>query len=57
MLHLDNISGSLDEVSPLDGGHGLAVGLDGGEVHGLLHDLALLPRNRLALLLASPNLK
>merc|ERR1719186_1082613 len=56
LLHLDNLSGSLDEVGPLDVGHGLTVGLDGGEVHGLLHDLALLPGNRLALLLASPNL-
>merc|ERR1712114_49474 len=56
LLHLDNLCGSLDEVGPLDGGDSLAVGLDGGEVHGLLHNLALLPRHRLALLLASPNL-
>merc|ERR1712114_39749 len=56
LLHLDNLCGSLDEVGPLDGGHGVAVGLDGGEVHGLLNDLALLPRHRLTLLLASPNL-
>merc|ERR1712114_114061 len=56
LLHLDNFCGSLDEVGPLDGGHGVAVGLDGGEVHGLLNDLALLPRHRLTLLLASPNL-
>merc|ERR1719186_2371007 len=56
LLHLDNLCGSLDEVSPLDVGHGLTVGLDCGEVHGFLHDLALLPGDRLALLLASPNL-
>merc|ERR1712114_24291 len=56
LLHLDNFCGSLDEVGPLDGGHGVAVGLDGGEVHGLLNDLALLPRHRLTILLASPNL-
>merc|ERR1712114_83179 len=56
LLHLDNFCGSLDEVGPLDGGHGVAVGLDGGEVHGLLNDLALLPRHRLTLLLASTNL-
>merc|ERR1719291_1477804 len=56
LLHLDNLSRSLDEVSPLDVGHGVAVGLDGGEVHGLLDDLALLPRHGLALLLASPHL-
>merc|ERR1712114_90630 len=34
----------------------LAVLLHGGEVHGLLHDLTLLPGHGLALLLASPNL-
>merc|ERR1719402_1613116 len=56
LLHLYNLSRSLDKVSPLDVGHGVAVGLDGGEVHGLLHDLTLLPRHGLALLLASPNL-
>merc|ERR1719186_1574703 len=56
LLHFDNLGGSLDEVSPLDVGHGLTVGLDGGEVHCLLHDLTLLPRHGLALLLASPNL-
>merc|ERR1719402_1989349 len=56
LLHLDNLSGSLDEVSPLDVGHAVAVGLDGGEVHGLLYDLALLPRHGLAFLFASPNL-
>merc|ERR1712114_117155 len=56
LLHLDNFCGSLNEGGPLDGGHGVAVGLDGGEVHGLLNDLALLPRHRLTLLLASPNL-
>merc|ERR1712114_9437 len=56
LLHLDNFGGSLDEVDPLDGGHGVAVGLDGGEVHGLLNDLTLLPRHGLTFLLASPNL-
>merc|ERR1712114_72783 len=56
LLHLDNLGGSLDEVGPLDGGHSLAVGLDGGEVHGLLNDLTLLPRHGLTFLLASPNL-
>merc|ERR1719402_1422717 len=56
LLHLYNLCGSLDGVSPLDVGHGVAVGLDGGEVHGLLHDHTLLPRHGLALLLASPNL-
>jgi len=56
LLHLDNLRGSLDEVSPLDVGHGVAVGLDGGEVHSLLDNLALLPRHRFTLLLASPNL-
>merc|ERR1712114_27545 len=45
LLHLDNF-----------GGHGLAVGLDGGEVHGLLNDLTLLPRHGFTFLLASPNL-
>merc|ERR1719186_890699 len=56
LLHLDNLSRSLDEVSPLDVGHGLTVSLDGGEVHSLLDDLALLPRHGLAFLFASPNL-
>merc|ERR1712114_81793 len=56
LLHLDNFGGSLDEVGPLDGGHGVAVGLDGGEVHGLLNNLALLPGDGLTFLLASPNL-
>merc|ERR1712114_4038 len=56
LLHLDNLGGSLDEVGPLDGGHSLAVSLRRGEVHGLLHDLALLPRHGLTFLFASPNL-
>merc|ERR1719402_876429 len=56
LLHLDNLSGSLDEVSPLDVGHAVAVGLDGGEVHRLLDDLTLLPGHGLAFLFASPNL-
>merc|ERR1719402_965442 len=56
LLHLYNLSRSLDKVSPLDVGHGVAVGLDGGEVHGLLHDLALHPRHGFAFLFASPNL-
>merc|ERR1719186_2061975 len=46
----------LDVDHPLDGSHGVALGPHGGEVHVLLHDVALLPGHGAALLLSAPHL-
>merc|ERR1719186_1095153 len=46
----------LDVVHPLDGSHGVALGPHCGEVHVLLHDVALLPGHGAAILLTTPHL-
>merc|ERR1719186_520360 len=46
----------LDVVHPLDGSHGVTLSPHGGEVHVLLHDVALLPGHGAAILLTAPHL-
>merc|ERR1719186_1998001 len=46
----------LDVVHPLDSSYSVALGPHGGEVHVLLHDVALLPGDGAALLLSAPHL-
>ena len=57
IAHFVDLSSFLDEVGPLDMRDGLAVGPHRGEIHVLLHDLALLPSHWGALLSSGPHLK
>merc|ERR1739838_617012 len=55
-LHPDDVLCPVLEVCPLDASHSLALRLDGRELHILLPNLALLPRDWSAGLSPSPHL-